>query len=316
MIDFDRTNPTPEDQIIKQNKLFTINPTVNVVRSTPNEVFIEIGSRSRYTHRISDDKSRGVFADFVTSFTEPADVNAVAETLGIDSETLTEFCDALERGRVLLPSTQADYAYLLTGLDWDPTRRDAAVSVLGQGRIADQVHAQITELVSTPVEVTANPVDAFDGADFVIVAADDLAPALCYDADELARAAGVPWHLTRIDGFELLVGPTFVPDGANYYDLDTMDESARVIRTPFLYGKAMAPDVKRSNKVPTFAAAIAAGWTVVAVAQHLWGKGSFLEDQIMRVDLERMEIIRDKVLRLPRNPVDMGMRADLRHPFL
>lgn len=297
--------------------VLVINPSVNVIRSTSNEVFVEVGTRSRYTHRISDDKSRGLLADFVLNFEEAQNVNVVVKKLGIDEETRRDFVEYLTRGRVLLPPEQVGYSYLLTGFKWNPAEHDVAITILGQGRVAEAITSQLSELVPHPVVSTSSAEEAFDDADFVIAAMDGIDLGLCYDADELSRATQTPWHLTRVDGFEVLVGPTFIPgSGVNYYDLDTMDEAARVMRTPFLYSKAADPEVKQTAPLPAFVASIAAGWTTVAAAQHLWGKGSFLEDHIMRIDLERMEIIRDKVLRLPRNPVDMGMRADLRHPFL
>ena len=121
-------NPAPSSNgdgaVNAEGTVLVINPSVNVIRSTSNEVFVEVGTRSRYTHRISDDKSRGLLADFVLSFKEAQNVNVVAERLGIDEETRRDFVEYLTRGRVLLPPKQVGYSYLLTGFKWNPAELD------------------------------------------------------------------------------------------------------------------------------------------------------------------------------------------------
>lgn len=296
---------------------YLVNPAVSVIRSSADEIIAHLGSRSRSSHRISDGESRGRLADFVTAFATPRAPAAVAATIGLDAETTAEFFEHLTRGQVLIPAEQARYSYLASGLGLAPADLAHEVAVVGTGRVADAVARQLADLLETPVSAGADLVDAFADADLVVVASDRPDPALGYDADEASRATDTPWHLTYLDGFELMVGPTFVPGvSANYYDFDSMDESARVLRMQYLFEKTGRPVVGKTLTVPAFAADLAASWATLAVAQHLWGRGSFLEGYLMRVDLERMQVVRDKVMRLPRNPVDMGVRTDLRHPFL
>lgn len=294
-----------------------VNPAMKIVRANADEIFVEVGSRSRMTHRIEDSQVRGGLADFVSRFRSPQDPEVVAAELGLESGTAAEYIEHLIEGRVLIPAHQARYSYLVSGFGWDPGARPATVAIAGAGRIAENVAWQLSELLTESPQRHENVATAFDGADLVVVASDRPNPGLCYDADELAQAMGTPWHLTYFDGFELMVGPTFRPGAsANYYDFDSMNEAARVMRTPYLYGRFARAELEPTAELPAFMAAQAASWTVIAIAQHLWGQGSFLEGYVMRIDLERMEVMKDRVLRLPRNPVDMGARIDLRHPFL
>lgn len=303
--------PAPTDQPL------VLNPAISVIRSTDDEIIAHLGSRSRTSHRISDSQGRGRLADFVAGFTRPVSPAELAQEQDLDPAVAAEFVEHLAQGKVLIPEEQTRYSYLITGLGLTPTDVELQVGVLGSGAIATAVARQLSDLIGSPVTLHDDAAAAFDGADLVVVASDQLAAGLCYDADEISLSTGVPWQLVYLDGFELMIGPTFVPGvSANYYDVDAMDEASRVLRTQYLYEKSSRPDQPRSATVPSFVADLAASWATTAIAQHLWGRGSFLEGYVMRVDLERMQIMRDKVMRLPRNPVEMGVRSDLRHPFL
>lgn len=294
-----------------------LNPSVSVIRCNDDEVVASLGSRARSTHRIQDAQGRHKLADFVLAFAAPTEPVSVAATLGLDTDTATEFTRHLLDGQVLIAEEASHYSWLLSGFGLPAVNIDVAVAVVGSGRIAQSVCRQLGSLLGTELVPGDAVGAAFDDGDLVVVCPDRADPGLFYDADEMARATGKPWHLAYADGFELMVGPTFVPgESPNYYDFDAMDESARVMRMQYLYEKYAAPEVGQRCDLPLFAADLAASYVTIAVAQHLWGKGSFLEGYVLRVDLERMQLMRDRVLRLPRNPVDMGVRADLRHPFL
>lgn len=297
--------------------VLVLNPSASVTRCNDDEVVANLGSRARSTHRIQDAQARRRLADFVLAFTDPAAPTAVAATLGLDLETTAEFTSHLVDGRILIPEQMGRYSYLLSGMGSLHPDAEVALAVLGDGQIAASVCRQLSSLVEREVSSSTDLPAAFDAADFVVVCPDRMQPGLFYDADELSRATGTPWHLAYADGFELIVGPTFVPgESPGYYDFDAMDESARVMRMQYLYQKFAEPDAGRRSPLPVFAADLAASYITMALAQHLWGKGSYLEGYVLRIDLERMQLMRDRVLRLPRNPVDMGVRTDLRHPFL
>ncbi|MDN5586686.1 MAG: hypothetical protein ACTIL6_10230 [Brevibacterium aurantiacum] len=295
-----------------------VNPALSIIRGSDDEIMSRYGSRSRSSYRVTDTEGRGVLADFVRSFSQPQTPRQAASQLDIDEETCAEFLENLSEGSLLIPPEQARYGQIIGAMHVVPEDSDeTSVSVLGSGRLADATAAQLSDLLSTEVTVSDDLESAFEDHDFVVVCADRLNQPFFYDADEMARAADRPWHLSYLDGAEIIVGPTFIPgESTNYFDRDTLDEAARTLRFEHQYMASAEPEVPATQPIPLFAAQLAAGWTTSAVAQHLWGQGSFLEDYVLRIDLERMQVIRDRVLRLARNPVTVGSRPDLRHPFI
>lgn len=300
----------PEDQLI-------VNPAVSIIRGSDDEIMSRFGSRSRSSYRITDTDGHGVLADFVRAFVSPARPSEVASYFGIDNDTRDKFVEKLTEGSLLIKPEQARYSQIISGMHITPNSDDQTLIVVGTGRIAESVASNLSDLTSSDIEISQDLETAFYESDFVVVCSDRLNQTLFYDADECARASEKPWHLSYLDGSEIIVGPTFIPGiTTNYYDRDTLDESARTLRFEHQYMASATPEIKAHAPVPLFIAQMAAGWTTAAVAQHLWGPGSFLEDHVLRIDLERMQIIRDRVLRLARNPVTVGSRSDLRHPFI
>lgn len=294
-----------------------LNPAVAVVRCTNDEVFIKLGSRSTGTHRITDSDARGQLADFVELFTQPRTTEDAAAQAGIAPETAQEFVDALREGKALIDESERDFGFFLAGLRTPSLPQQARVAVLGEGRVAEAVCRQLGDALQRDVTITADVEAAFDEHDFVVVASDRMRPDLGYDADQAAETTQTPWQLVFVDGVEAIVGPTFVPGHTgSYYDYDTMDESARTMRMDHLFFKTAPETVPAAAPTPVFVADLAASYAVAAVLQHLTGKGSYLENSVLRIDLERMHVIRDRVMRLPRNPRDMASRDDLRHPFI
>lgn len=297
--------------------ILVLNPAVSVIRCSDNEVFIRHGSRSTSSHRIEDTEGRGRLASFVEAFAHPTRLSAAASTTDTALADAREFVKHLCDGKALLTEAEARYAHLVAGLAGGGVPQTTAVCVAGQGRVADAVARQLSDLLGTPVGQEASLVEAFETADLVVVASDHPNPGLGYDADEAAAATSTPWQMVWVDGSEAVVGPTFVPGmTASFYDMDTMDESGRTMRTEHQFLTTAVPAVAGTSPVPLVVADLAASYASLAVVQHLTGRGSFLENHLLRVDLERMHVIRERVMRLARNPRDVASRDDLRHPFL
>jgi len=317
MIDSPTTAPDARAAVPDAGPRLAVNPAVSVIRCSDDEVFLHHGSRSASTHRIEDTRHRGRFADFAAGFTSAATAREVGDRLGIDPDDAAEFAQHLRDGSALLTEDAARYGYVIAGLGAHTAPAVADVAVVGRGRVAASVARQLADLLDRPVDVADDVVEAFEANDLVVVAADRIDPGLFYDADEAATATGTPWQLVYVDGGEVIVGPTFVPGlTVGYYDLDTMDEAGRTMRMEYQYLKSAVPEVAATAAVPLLVADLAASYAGVAVLQHLTGKGSFLENHVLRVDLERLHVIRDRVIRLARTPRDLASRDDLRHPFL
>ncbi|MBE0010095.1 MULTISPECIES: hypothetical protein [unclassified Arthrobacter] len=294
-----------------------INPAVAIIRCSDNEVFVRHGSRSSSTHRIEDTKNRRQLANFTEAFSSPVTAEEAATASGLDPQTAAEFTRHLLDGKALITEAARDYGYLVAGMGVDKAPPPAVVVVLGEGRVAEAIARQLGDLLAAEVPVVGELAGSFESSDLVVVASDTLNPGLFYDADEAAMETGTPWQLVYVDGGEAMVGPTFVPGiTVSYYDLDTMDEAGRTMRMDYQFMKTAAPSIPATAQVPLAVADLAASYASFAALQHLTGKGSFLENHVLRIDVERLHIIRDRVIRLARTPRDIASRDDLRHPFL
>lgn len=311
------SSPVPILQPVDQEPRLIVNPAVAIVRCSDNELFLRSGSRASTTHRIEDTKSRGTLASFALSFREASTVSEAAQHVGISIDDATEFAQHLLDGKALISEDSAHFGYIVAGLGMENPPVDVDVAILGTGRLADAIAGQMADLLGREPERSDDVVGAFEASTFVIVAADSLQPGLFYDADEASAETGTPWHLVYVDGGEIMVGPTFIPGlTADYYAVDTMDEAGRTMRMEYQFFKSAVSDVPATAVVPRMIAELAASYASVAVLQHVTGAGSYLENHVLRIDLERMHVIRDRVMRLARTPRDLGSRDDLRHPFL
>lgn len=294
-----------------------VNPAVSILRCSDNEVFIRHGSRSTTSHRIEDTKNRGRLADFAEAFAVPRTVSEAAQSTDTDPADAAEFTEHLLDGHALLRDVDSAYGYAIAGLGGAVVPTTAQLAVVGTGRVSTALVRQLSDLLHRPVEQVDDVVAAFEDCQLVVVAADALNPGLFYDADEAAMETGTPWQLVYVDGGEVMVGPTFIPGlTVGYYDLDTMDEAGRTMRMDYQFLKTATAAVPATAEVPCVIADLAAAYASLAVLQHLTGKGSYLENHVLRLDLERMHVIRDRVMRLARTPRDLANRNDLRHPFL
>ncbi|MDJ0312185.1 hypothetical protein [Arthrobacter sp. H35-D1] len=310
-------NQTDTTQAPADAPRLLVNPAVAIIRCSDNEVFIRHGSRSATSHRIEDTKGRGRLANFAEAFAVPRTVTEAASSTDTDALDAAEFTQHLLDGHALIPDADRNYGYAIAGLGSPGIPAAAQLAVVGEGRVGTAVARQLTDLLRRPVEQAAELITAFEDCDFVVVAADALNPGLFYDADEAAMETGTPWQLVYVDGGEVMVGPTFIPGmTVGYYDLDTMDESGRTMRMDYQFLKTATAAVPATAPVPYAVADLAASYASLSVLQHLTGKGSFLENHVLRLDLERMHVIRDRVMRLARTPRDLANRNDLRHPFL
>jgi hypothetical protein len=309
--------PVPPIQIVDQEPRLVVNPAIAIVRCSENELFLRSGSRSSTTHRIEDTKNRGTLAGFAVAFREASTVTEAAERVGIPLEDATEFAQHLLDGKALIGEESARFGYLIAGLGVEKMPVDVDIAILGTGRLADAIAGQMADFLGREPERSDDIVGAFEANSFVIVAADTMQPGLFYDADEASAETGTPWQLVYVDGGEIMVGPTFIPGlTADYYAVDTMDEAGRTMRMEYQFFKSAVPEVPATAVVPRMIAELAASYASVAVLQHVTGAGSYLENHVLRIDLERMHVIRDRVMRLARTPRDLGSRDDLRHPFL
>lgn len=209
---------------------------------------------------------------------------------------------------------------------------ETTVGLVGGGSAGRQLATQLTELgVGSVPQLTAGTsgleapdgdarlADLLDGTDLVVLALDGFRPSLLHRLNRAAVAAGRPWLPVYADGSELIVGPIVVPgESACYNEHEIQHESSRALRHEYqIYSEELAR--RTADDLPPLLApyaALAASWAAIGIAPYLIDGASFLVGRAIRIDLERLEITQEHILRLPRCPVCTEQRPSFRHPFL
>jgi len=295
---------------------FIINPSLRVIRGSDNEIIVRHGSRGRSSQRIVDERERGVLADFVTAFAAGAAYKDVVQQFS-GQEVEDIFQGLIDQG-VLIECDKSHYAFLVAGLGTKlPEPRVKHLRVIGSGALADAFLKMMEDTLRDTIMITRSENVTMDDEPHMIVCVSDSPNLpLFYDVNELALSYGIRWHAAYVDGPEVIVGPLYVPGMTGcFHDFDVIDEAGRSMRIDYLYGRMGTP-VNGDGKLPLFVANMGASYLTASVLQDLFGVGSFLEGYFLRIDLDRMEIIRQKLSRLARCPACMGSRPDIRHPFL
>lgn len=333
-----------------ETALLVKNPALVVIRCNSDEIMVRMGSRSRVSKQIKDDGKRGLLAETVERFAVPQSVSSVKGDLdNVENEDLTEIVEFLRDNGVLVDVTSAEPAFLSLGLGLGDssglaTRR---VGIVGSDRtaisvaehLADAGVRQFSLLADDTGEVgaaiaradqgaeidtlegdagEAALVDVFEASDLVLALSGELDMSQAYACNSSALELGTPWILAYADGLSLIIGPLFRPfDTACFNCFDTQEEAGRTLLMEHLYYKSqlMAGGFE-ARPLPRFAADLMASLVALGAVQALGGRASALDGTVLRYDLERLEVIRESVLRLPRCPACVAGNPDYRHPFL
>ncbi len=302
------------DMTTSLDSRLVLNPAIQLIRSTNDEVIVRFGSRGRASRRIVDPRRRGILSDLAFSFDNGASRHSVLTQYG---EEGAELLEALVNNGVLVPADDLDFGFLTIGYGTAIPDIDS-LAVIGEGKFAvectrlleDALGDKVAISVSSKIEVSEQP------ADFTVCVADSPNIGLFYDMNEYALSYGVPWHGGYLDGPEIVVGPLFVPaETGCYHDFDVMEEAGRSMKLNHLYMK-MNGSASIPTQIPAFVASLAASYLTSSILQHILGVGSHLEGNFLRIDLDRLEIIRQRATRLARCPACTENRADIRSPFL
>lgn len=305
----DTSSPTTTQRLI-------INPALQVIRGSDDELIVRNGSRGRSAQRLSDEARRGVLCDFVGAFAGGAEPTSV---LAVHPEA-ADMLDGLVERHVLIDEREAEYSFLVGGLGLRLSDcRVGAVDLVGRGALADATADAIRDALPDAVEVRRH--DHVSGAaeidelELLVVTSDTPDLPLFFDVNELALTLGTPWHAAYMDGAEAVVGPLYLPGTTGcFHDFDVIEEAGRSMRIDLVHAKLTA--TRDRGRVPRFAAGLAAGYLTSSLLQDIFGVGSHLEGHFLRIDLDRLEVIRQQLSRLARCPACMENRPDLRHPFV
>lgn len=298
---------------VQPDQAIQTDPALSVVPYGEDEIFVRRGSRSPYSRLIRDTARRRLLSRLVSQLVEPASLDELRRRFDGREGDVDDIVQMLETEGVVSRRPAAPPA----------VRR---VRLLGAGRTADT----LTDILSgrSDVEVVSAGVppeelldadldDLLDGIDLAIVAPDGLRPGLSHAVNEATALTGTSWLNVAADGGELLIGPVVLPgETACYTCYEITDEAGRRHRNDFLVYKDALDAAGFHPAVPAPQAHLAAAWAALAVTQLVETGRCFLTERVLRVDTERMEVIGQRVLQLPRCPVCSRCRPDLRHTFL
>ncbi|KAA2255236.1 TOMM precursor leader peptide-binding protein [Solihabitans fulvus] len=161
-----------------------------------------------------------------------------------------------------------------------------------------------------------------DSVDLIVAAVETHSPTLLHLVNGAAIAAGKPWlpvYLDDSDDLEMVVGP-FVWPGVSpcYNEYEIQHEVSRALRGDYLLGKEAHDRIAVDETVRLLPshAGLAASWAVAAALPYLVDGSSFLAGKAIRLDMARLEVTTERVVRLPDCPACSGSRPGHGHPFL
>jgi bacteriocin biosynthesis cyclodehydratase domain-containing protein len=159
----------------------------------------------------------------------------------------------------------------------------------------------------------------FSKCDFVVTALEAFSPTMLHVANEIALAQGKPWMSAYVDGCEALIGPLYVAgETLCYNEFEIQNEASTRLQADYLlYKETIAQDgVGARHLVMPPVLSMMSGWIATAALQFLVTQRSFVVGRCVRIDLERLAVDYQDVLRLPRCPACAAQRPSYRHTLL
>lgn len=330
-----------------------VNPTLQIIPYTEDEILVRRGSRSTFSKIIKDEAQRGLLINTVEAFRKPVPTNVARESVraGTDDDFDALVTYLMEQG-VLVDETHsiATIYDRNSSLDSVSAIANKRIGMIGLGPIGKEILKHLADAGTTSIMglddrrgddlkkliATSHPglkFDVVEGTlsdeeaievlfvenDFVLVAIEAFRPTVLHLANLASISHERPWIPVYADGDEVIVGPFIVPGVTPCYnEFEIQHEAARALRTEYLiYKESLLEEGPPSlSAVAGPVASIAASWASLAVLPFLIGGQSFLESGTLRIDFERLDVIRERLLKIPRCPACDSIRPDYRHPFL
>jgi len=322
---------------------YVVNPAFNLIRANPNTVVINLGSRSPTSRQLTDSGRRGILADLLERWSVPVTLDQGRHLVDADDDAVDELVKFLLQEKVLIPVPEMESHAFLYAMGLESGRiKASSIGVIGAGKLCTPIIMQLLDAGVGEIWLCSDGVPAMKDervvrvgtdpheshsldriaseTDLVLCAADTIDLEMLFRINSVMIQSGKkPWIPVIVDGAEIQVGPVLGTDSGPCYNcLDAQDEASRTQLISFLAHKSAvlgaAGFIKRS--LPQVVSDMVAAWATLSALHIVAGMSSFLSDYRVRIDLERFEVIRDRILCLPRCPACQAGVADYRHPFL
>ncbi len=312
-----------------------LNPLLNVVVASRDEVLVKYGIRSRFSHVLLDEKRSGSLGRVVRAFERARkDGVPVADFVGdIDSEALDNAVEFL-RERDVLVEAGRDPTRLEMDLLFEQQAPQDRVFLLGAGDHAAEVTRHLDRLPLGSVGGLAeSALEAGNGAGpdealerlaetedaLLVVALDGFRPALLHRVNEVMLELGTRWMLSLVEGPLSIVGPVFQPhEGPCYAEFEIQFESTVALRDEYLMQKEQrVQDGGDPVTCSPLSSGMGAAWTASWVVHALLGSSGFNPAQALFLDYRELNLDWVEVLKLPRCPAcNWGSPSYPRHLLL
>lgn len=323
---------TDEPARVAADATLRVNPSFVPVVVDENEIHFRAGTWNKNGYRIRDDSETGVLKSLVDAFREGGRVETVlAEFDGEARDGVRAVVEQLHDRNVLVECDDSDdsppdrYTGYLSLKDQHGAERDlssTSVTVVGSGRLAEMVTADLAELnveaitvvdpsvtadVETDDRVTYRGTGveaasgAFESADLVVATTTKPRRDRLRTVNRLALDAGTACLFARIHGFDGMVGPTVLPGETACFEclgrrIETSAPNPDTL--PAYFEQAADGD----DGVPTAFARVLAGHVTTEAMHQLTNRVGFTVGRMLSIDFYDFEIDTDDVLKLPRCP--------------
>lgn len=301
-----------------------LNPRLDVVVYSEDEVRVRQGTWSDWTLTLHDDERRGVLGRVFTGLLAGARTpDELQATVGIDgrvsADELESLLDDLRAAEVVVGGTGDTAAGAHARNGHGPARREAFdVTVVGDGPTCGLLASYLTEAGVTADAVALSgeePPRATIAAsphttDLLVVALESLSPTVLSAASSWALDRGLPWLGAYSDGPLLVVGPIYVPGETGCYaEFEAQLLSACTDRTALKAYRDALTTRRAPRRAARWQGGVAAGWLVGPVIDFLETGASDLVGRATVFDFASSRVEHVRCLTLPRCPACRGDRG-------
>ncbi len=361
-------------------EVLVVNPHLEVIRCSDDEVIVKHGIRSLFSEVITDEGRTKLMGRVLDRLNKPgslADLLAEDVIAPAESEPTGELLDYLASRKVLVqPDQDLALAYLDTlmggGGITAQSLGDARIGLVGAGfvgarvarhlagfrprelaildgrRVADVreaglfpfnrsavatgshygrlLHQQLEADGYSAVTVRAEAMAdegalpaLFEAVDFVVCSLEFFGPATLHAVNAAAIQLRKPWMSIFVDGSQATIGPTYVPGETScYLEFEIQSEASHTRQDEYLLYKEHIQGNGHASVRPVLPpySDLAASLGAVSALRFLLSGTTFTVGRAVHIDLERMSVDYQDVLRVPRCPACNATRAAYRHTFL
>lgn len=161
--------------------------------------------------------------------------------------------------------------------------------------------------------------ELFEKVDFVVVGLEFFSPRVFHAVNEVANDYQKPWITAYVDGSEAFIGPIYIPgETCCYNEYEIQHEALIGLKEDYLIYKEsmLEEDLHTPHLVLPPYASLINGWTMTAILPFLTTAQSFAVGRSIRIDLERVSVDYEEILKLPRCPACGPKRPGYRHMYL